>query len=101
MNRERYDYIITTIMAMDHIVHSFNDEEWIEPWLFDGVPDGLECREDYEYTYPCYDNLEESYAELTALFCWIIAKQTASIQMPEKGTDFPPILKFNGDKIII
>lgn len=47
MNRERYDDIITTIMAMDHIVHSFNDEEWIEPWLIDGVPDGQECREDY------------------------------------------------------
>lgn len=27
MTQERYDYIITSIMAMDHLIHSFNDED--------------------------------------------------------------------------
>lgn len=101
MTQERYKDIITSIMAMDHLVHSFNDEGWVEPWLIQGVPDGMECREDYEDTYPRDNRLKDRYAELTALFCWIIANQTVSIRMPEKGRDFQPTLKFDGSKIII
>lgn len=101
MTDERYNYIITTIMAMDHIVHSFNDEGWIEPWLIYGVPDGLDSREDYESTYCNDGDLEDDYDDLTALFCRLIAQQAASIQMPEEGTDFPPSIKVNGKGIII
>jgi hypothetical protein len=96
-----YAKIIDKIMAMDLLVRSFNDEEWIGPWLVNGVPDGLDGREDYKDTYPNDKALESEYAELTAMFCRLIARQTASIQMPVESTDFPPRLKFNGDMVII
>lgn len=101
MTDERYNYIISSIMAMDHLVSGFNDEEWVEPWLMNGVPDALDSREDYEYMYPKSNRLEDDYADLTALFCRLIARQAASIEMPEKGTNFPPILKIEGGGIII
>lgn len=101
MTDERYSHIIKSIMAMDYLVHGFNDEEWVEPWLMDGVTDGLEYRSDYELTYPNDNDLEETYADLTALFCRLIARQAASIKMPENGTDFPPVLKISGGDIII
>jgi hypothetical protein len=46
-----YAAIIAKIMAMDLLVHAFNDEKWIAVWFMGGVPDGLESREDYETTY--------------------------------------------------
>lgn len=101
MTDERYNHIITTIMAMDHIVHSFNDEEWIEPWLVYGVPDGLDSRDDYRDAYPNDEELEYEYGNLTAMFCCLIASQTATIKMPESGTDFPSTIRLNGGNIII
>jgi hypothetical protein len=96
-----YAKIIDKIMAMDLLVRSFNDEEWVFQWLAYGVPDGTQSREDYEDTYPNDITLEREYRSLTALFCRMVAAQTASIQMPVEGTDFQPRLKFNGDGIII
>lgn len=89
MSNESYAKIIDKIMAMDLLVRSFNDEEYIEPWLMNGVPDGCECRDDYEATYPNDADLELTYGALSAFFCRLIAKQAASITMPEKCTDFP------------
>jgi hypothetical protein len=96
-----YAAIIAKIMAMDLLVRSFNDEEYIESWLMNGVPDGLDDKEDYEDIYPNNKDLEQTYTDLATLFCRLIARQAASIQMPEKGTDFPPILKVKGGGIII
>lgn len=101
MSDERYSEIIAKIMAMNLLARSFNDEEHIEPWLIYGVPDGLEYRSDYECTYPNDNDLEETYADLAALFCRLIASQAASIRMPEHGTDFPPELRIEGGAIII
>lgn len=101
MTDKKYAEIIAKIMAMDLLVRSFNDEEYIEPWLVNGVPDGCECREDYEATYPNDEDLELTYGALSAFFCRLIARQAASIEMPEKGTDFPPRLRIDGGRIII
>lgn len=86
---------IDVIMAMDTIVRRFNDEDWIEPWLSVGVPDGLEGRADYEDTYPNNASFDENYARLTALFCRLIARQTAYTHC--SGV----IISFNGDEVII
>lgn len=99
-NRE-YAHIINKIMAMDLLVRAFNDEEWVESWLAYGVPDGTESREEYEDMFPNCKDLKKEYQSLTTIFCHLIARQTAMIQMPEPGTDFQPSLKFDGRNIII
>jgi hypothetical protein len=96
-----YAVIIAKIMAMDLLVRSFNDEEYIESWLAYGVPDGLESEEDYQAIYPNDRDLEETFKELSTKFCRLIARQAAAIQMPEKGTDFPSRLRIDGEGIII
>jgi hypothetical protein len=95
---KKYAHIIDKIMAMDLLASSFNDEVWILPWSLKGVPDGLESREDYENRFPNDEDLVRKYDELTALFCRLIARQTASISIVNCTTAG---LKFNGDKVII
>lgn len=101
MTEERYAEIIDKIMAMDLLVRAFNDEDYIEPWLINGVPDGLEEREDYEDAFPNDKDLQWIYMDLTALFCRLIARQAASIRESESNTDFPSVLEISGDGIII
>ena len=88
------------IWAMNMIVRSFNDEDWIEPWLSDGVPDGVVTLEDIRLTYPMSEEFDDEFNELSELFCRLVAGQTARIQMPCQGTDFPPSLEFNAKGVI-
>lgn len=99
MTEERYSHIIKSIMAMDHLVHGFNGEEWVESWLINGVPDGLDGRDDYESAYPMSDNLEDDYTDLTALFCRLIARQVVFVEMPKNPEEYK--IAFNGGNIII
>lgn len=99
MDDKEYAKIIDKIMAMDLLVRSFNDEEWVGPWLTYGVPDGCECREDYEVLYPNDEDLEETYADLSARFCRLIARQVAKIETGSGG--HRAMLVFNGNGVII
>ena len=96
-----YAAIIAKIMAMDLLVRSFNDEEYTESWLMNGVPDGLDVKEDYEDIYPNNKDLEQTFKDLADLFCRLIARQAASIDRQKSVIVVPPSLNISGAGIII
>lgn len=77
-----------------------NDENMYMNWVAFGIPDGTSKIEEVEELCPNDNTFDNDYDEVTCLFCNLIASQTAKIQMPQKGTDFPPMLKLNGKKVI-
>lgn len=66
---------ISVIRAMDTIVHSLNDEEYIAWWLEDGVPDGEidEGTADEELYWLADD--DESFADIMSTFIKIMRRQ--------------------------
>lgn len=65
------------VLAMERLVRSVNDEDYIMPWLSCGIPDG-----DIEkYTEDEVDDYfieDEHFAELMGLFLKIMAKAKAN-----------------------
>ena len=66
---------VSVIRAMDTIVRSLNDEEYVAWWLEDGVPDGEidEGTADEELYWLVDDN--ESFADIMSTFIKIMKKQ--------------------------
>ena len=88
------------ILSMHKIMCHANDENMYMNWVALGVPDGTDSLEEVKELWPNDDTFDNDYGVTTSLFCELIASQTAKIQMPQKGTDFPPMLKLNGKKVI-
>lgn len=66
---------VSVIRAMDTIVHSLNDEEYIAWWLEDGVPDGeIDEETTDEDLYWLVDD-DESFADIMSTFIKIMRKQ--------------------------
>ena len=66
---------VSVIRAMDTIVHSLNDEEYIAWWLEDGVPDGEIDEETVdEELYWLVDD-DESFADIMSTFIKIMRRQ--------------------------
>ena len=66
---------VSVIRAMDTIVRSLNDEEYVAWWLEDGVPDGEidEGTADEELYWLVDDN--ESFADIMSTFIKIMRRQ--------------------------
>ena len=66
---------VSVIRAMDTIVRSLNDEEYVAWWLEDGVPDGEidEGTADEELYWLADD--DESFADIMSTFIKIMRRQ--------------------------
>ena len=66
---------VSVIKAMDTIVRSLNDEEYVAWWLEDGVPDGEidEGTADEELYWLADD--DESFADIMSTFIKIMKRQ--------------------------
>ncbi len=66
---------VSVIRAMDTIVHSLNDEEYVAWWLEDGVPDGeIDEETTDEELYWLVDD-DESFADIMSTFIKIMRRQ--------------------------
>lgn len=72
---------IKLVKAMEYIVRNLNSEEYLEPWLIEGVADGdieygdLSIRdEDFDDYGTAYWIKDKEFAELMRLFLVIMAK---------------------------
>lgn len=74
MNKFNREQAFINIYSMNNIIRSLNDEELMESWLMNGVPDGSETLEDIKDVYDIYDDdeLMKEYEELTHLFARIV-----------------------------
>lgn len=74
MNKFNREQAFINIYSMNNIICSLNDEELMESWLMNGVPDGSETLEDIKDVYDIYDDdeLMKEYEELTHLFARIV-----------------------------
>lgn len=74
MNKFNREQAFINIYSMNNIILSLNDEELMESWLMNGVPDGSETLEDIKDVYDIYDDdeLMKEYEELTHLFARIV-----------------------------
>ena len=74
MNIFNREQAFINIYSMNNIICSLNDEELMESWLINGVPDGSETLDDIKDVYGCYDDdeLMYEYEELTHLFARIV-----------------------------
>ena len=74
MNNFNREQAFINIYSMNNIIRSLNDEELMESWLMNGVPDGSETLEDIKDVYDIYDDdeLMKEYEELTHLFARIV-----------------------------
>ena len=69
---------VSVIRAMDTIVHSLNDEEYIAWWLEDGVPDGeIDEKTADEELYWLVDD-DESFADIMSTFIKIMRRQSVN-----------------------
>ena len=69
---------VSVIRAMDTIVRSLNDEEYVAWWLEDGVPDGEidEGTADEELYWLADD--DESFADIMSTFIKIMKRQSVN-----------------------
>ena len=66
---------VSVIKAMDTIVRSLNDEEYVAWWLEDGVPDGeIDEETTDEELYWLVDD-DESFADIMSTFIKIMRRQ--------------------------
>ena len=66
---------VSVIRAMDTIVRSLNDEEYVAWWLEDGVPDGeIDEETTDEELYWLVDD-DESFADIMSTFIKIMRRQ--------------------------
>lgn len=66
---------VSVIRAMDTIVRSLNDEEYVAWWLEDGVPDGeIDEKTTDEELYWLVDD-DKSFADIMSTFIKIMRKQ--------------------------
>ena len=74
MNKFNREQAFINIYSMNNIIRSLNDEELMESWLMNGVPDGSETLDDIKDVYDIYDDdeLMKEYEELTHLFARIV-----------------------------
>lgn len=74
MNNFDREKALINIYSMNNIIRSLNDEELMESWLMNGVPDGSETLDDIKDVYGLYDDNElmYEYEELTHLFARIV-----------------------------
>ena len=74
MNNFDRERALINIYSMNNIIRSLSDEELMESWLTNGVPDGSETLDDIKDVYGLYDDNElmYEYEELTHLFARIV-----------------------------
>ena len=74
MNNFDRERALINIYSMNNIIRSLSDEELMERWLMNGVPDGSETLDDIKDVYGLYDDNElmYEYEELTHLFARIV-----------------------------
>ena len=74
MNNFDREQALINIYSMNNIIRSLSDEELMESWLMNGVPDGSETLDDIKDVYGLYDDNElmYEYEELTHLFARIV-----------------------------
>ena len=89
------------IWAMHKIMRNFSNAGSYFDWALNGVPNWIESIEELMDMFGNDEDFEMDYKRLTKLFCEIVAYDTASIARPPKGTDFPPLLKLDGNMVII
>lgn len=58
---------IAVLKAMDNAIRNMNDEEVLDPWLMDGVPDDA-----WEEDYVDIASDHEGYIEIVRLFAKIV-----------------------------
>ena len=69
---------VSVIRAMDTIVRSLNDEEYVAWWLEDGVPDGeIDEGTTDEELYWLVDD-DESFADIMSTFIKIMKRQSVN-----------------------
>ena len=69
---------VSVIRAMDTIVRSLNDEEYVAWWLEDGVPDGeIDEGTADEELYWLVDD-DESFADIMSTFIKIMKRQSVN-----------------------
>ena len=78
MKEEQWKHQCELIHAMDVICRGFNDEEWIEPWLMCGVPDGTDTVQDVMDTYPNDEDFKQEFKDLQWLFVSLVTGQCLS-----------------------
>ena len=74
MNNFNREQAFINIYSMNNIIRSLSDEELMESWLMNGVPDECITLEDIKDVYDMYDDEElmNEYEELTHLFARIV-----------------------------
>ena len=73
MNNFNREHAFINIYSMNNIIRSLSDEELMESWLMNGVPDECITLEDIKDVYDIYDEeLMYEYEELTHLFARIV-----------------------------
>ena len=70
--------IFKNLFAMDTIVHSLSDEDLMEGWLANHVPDGCDSIKDIEehYSYMTDEELAEEYENTAKYFARIVKEAT-------------------------
>lgn len=78
LNEYRKERMYETIHAMNVIMRALNDEEMLEPWLVEGVPDGTDTLEDIKDVYDYKEDAElyEEFERLATLFAMIVRDAT-------------------------
>lgn len=71
--------IFENLFAMDTIVHSLSDEDLIENWLANHVPDGCDTLQDIEdnYSYMTDEELAEEYENTAKCFAKLVKIATS------------------------
>lgn len=77
MNFDR-DAIFKNLFAMDTIVHSLSDEDLVEGWLANHIPDGCNSVQDVEdnYSYMTDEELAEEYENTAKYFAQLVKSAT-------------------------
>jgi len=77
MNLDR-DAIFKNLFAMDTIVHSLSDEDLMEGWFANHVPDGCDSIKDIEeyYSYMTDEELAEEYENTAKYFAKLVKSAT-------------------------
>ena len=78
MKEELWKHQCELIHAMDVICRGFNDEEWIAPWLINGVPDGTDTLQDVMDMYPNDEEFTDNFKHLQRLFVSLVTGQCLS-----------------------
>ena len=101
MNNERdWEYGCLVIYSMNTIMRSLNNEDWLNVWLTNGVPDGDFTLDAIKRDYPNDEYFDERFNELSGIFIRILGKQAVKIVMKDEEGILTRQIKWDTKEIL-